>query len=90
MLDILVPEVGLQASSIDASIGEFEAARVPQHVRMNPETKSGRFTKADILIGISTPYRRRDHFGQDGDHVLVVTSCASAVQHANIQSDIER
>ena len=39
VLDIAVPEVGLQRSRIDPVIGELEAAGMPQHVgmRLDPE-----------------------------------------------------
>ena len=32
VLDVAVPEIGLQRPGIDAVIGELEAAGVPQHV----------------------------------------------------------
>src|SRR4029077_5741082 len=41
VLDVAVPEVSLQRASIDAVIGELEAAGVAQHVRMHWETESG-------------------------------------------------
>ena len=44
MLNVLVPEVGLQRSRIDAVIGQFEAAGVPQHMGMNRETEAGELT----------------------------------------------
>ena len=42
MLDVLVPEIGLQRASIDAVVGELEAAGVAQHVRMHWEAEVGR------------------------------------------------
>ena len=41
VLDVAVPEIGLQRTGIDAVIGELEAAGVPQHVRMHRETEIG-------------------------------------------------
>ena len=41
VLDIPVPQVGLQAAGIDALVGEMKTARVPQHVRMNQEVDLG-------------------------------------------------
>src|SRR5690242_19799264 len=45
MLDILVPEVGLQAASVDALVGQLVTAGVTQHVWMNREVKLGRHTQ---------------------------------------------
>jgi hypothetical protein len=41
VLDVLVAEIRLQRTGIDAVIGELEAACVPQHVRMHWETEIG-------------------------------------------------
>jgi hypothetical protein len=41
VLDILVPEVVLQRSGIVAIVGEFEAAGMPQHVRMDGKRQFG-------------------------------------------------
>jgi hypothetical protein len=41
MLNVLVPEVVLQGAGIVAIVGEFEAAGVPKHVRMDREWHLG-------------------------------------------------
>ena len=41
VLDVPVPEIGLQRPRIDAVIGELEAAGVAQHVRMHLELEPG-------------------------------------------------
>jgi hypothetical protein len=54
-------------------------------------------TTGGMLIGISTPYRRtgllfqkhRDHFGQDGDDVLVVCGSSTAFNPTLRQSEID-
>ena len=44
ILDIAVPQVRLEGSRIDPVVGQFEAARVPQHVgvRLDPELGASR------------------------------------------------
>jgi hypothetical protein len=37
MLNILVPKVVLQRPRVLSVVGELVAARVPQHVRINPQ-----------------------------------------------------
>ena len=50
VLDVLVAEVGLQAASVDAPVGQVKPAGVPQHVRMDreveawPQRRAGRST----------------------------------------------
>ena len=39
MLNILMPKVALQRARIDSTIRQFEAASVPEHVRMNLDTE---------------------------------------------------
>ena len=45
VLDVAVPQIGLQRAGIDAVIGELEAAGVAQHVRVHWETEIGRNAK---------------------------------------------
>jgi hypothetical protein len=40
MLDVLVPEVGLQCPGVVAPVGQGIAAGVPEHVRMHLEANS--------------------------------------------------
>ena len=42
VLDVLVSQIGLQRASIDAVIGELEAAGVSQHVWVHWETETSR------------------------------------------------
>ena len=41
MLDVLVPEIGLQRSGVMAVIGELITAGMPQHVRMRLKGELG-------------------------------------------------
>ena len=41
MLNVLVPEIGLQRARIDAVVRQLVAARMPQHVRVNREVEAG-------------------------------------------------
>jgi hypothetical protein len=43
MLNVLVPEIGLQSPHIMTGIGQGEAAAVPQHVRVDRERHSSPF-----------------------------------------------
>src|SRR5258708_525998 len=47
VLDVLVPEVVLQAARIDALVGQLVAADVPKHVRVHWEGDFGGFAEAD-------------------------------------------
>ena len=42
VLDVAVPEIGLQRPGVDAGLGEFEPAGVAQHVRMRLDLEFGR------------------------------------------------
>jgi len=46
MLDVLVPEVGLQRAGIDAVVCELEAAGMSQHVRVQLKFEAGGDTRA--------------------------------------------
>ena len=46
MLNVLVPEVGLQGAGIVALVGQRKATGVPKHVRVRREAKLGRRTSA--------------------------------------------
>ena len=51
VLDVLVPEVGLQRPRIVALVGQREAAGVPQHVRVGWEAEPGGLTSALHELG---------------------------------------
>jgi hypothetical protein len=53
VLNILVAKVKLNSSSVLASIRQIKAGRVPQHMRVNRELDTSRFTGArdDLING---------------------------------------
>src|ERR1700704_6590391 len=58
VLDVLMPEIMLQAAGIDALVGQLVAAAVPEHVRMDWERNLGGYTEA----GNHTAEARRTHW----------------------------
>lgn len=44
VLDVAVPEVVLNCARVSPVVGEFEASRVPEHVRMDRKLETGFFT----------------------------------------------
>ena len=46
MLDRLVAQIALDGSGIDTIICQFEAAAMPQHVRVNLHIETGHFGRA--------------------------------------------
>src|SRR5215467_10096688 len=59
VLDVAVPEISLQRTGIDAVIGEFEAAGVPQHVRVHWETETSREAESSDHLAEARRRERR-------------------------------
>src|SRR5262245_4438422 len=59
VLDVLVPEVGLQTACIHASVGQLISAGVPEHVRVNPKIKPSSNTQACDHLAKASRRKRR-------------------------------
>ena len=59
VLDVPVPEVGLQAARIMPLVGQGEPAGMPEHVRMSWEAQAGNLTSALHKLGKARCRERR-------------------------------
>src|SRR5262249_42684024 len=59
VLDVLVAEVGLERSRVDAAIGEMKPASMPEHVRVHREIDLGRDAESGHQLAESGGRERR-------------------------------
>jgi len=67
VLDIPVPQVGLQAAGIDALVRKREATGVPQHVGMDRETKAGHDAESGDQFAKAGGGERRAAFRRENE-----------------------
>jgi hypothetical protein len=67
MLDRLVAEVGLDGPGIDAVVGQFEAASMPQHVRVDLHIEACSLTSAFDHCLEAAPGERHAPFADEDE-----------------------
>src|SRR4029077_3815137 len=67
VLDVLVPEIRLQRTGVDAVIGELEAAGMSEHVRMHWKVEASRHTEPGDHLAESRRRERCTTFAREDE-----------------------